>query len=554
MRKNVGNAILATLALVNFMAIINISIVNVALPAMELDLGTNLAGLQWVVNAFAICLSALMLTGGALGDRFGRKRVFLFGVGLFLFGSVLCALATGLPSLIVGRVVQGVGASMLIPGSLSILTQTFTDPAERARRIGVWAAASAVGLAAGPVLGGFLIDAYGWPAIFWAGVPVGIVGFIGTVLVVPESSDPADTALDLPGQVLGISALGTLSFGLIRLGETGWRDVTALMTLAGAAVLLTVFVIVEWHRASPMLPVRMFTDRHFAVMNVASAALGFAPYAIYAFLSLFMQQVQHLTATEAGLAFLPMAVATGLVAPLAGRWTGRSGPRPALMVGYTLSTVGVGGLFLVQPDSSYALLGPLYVCIGLGIGLSMTPTTTAAVTAAPRQRSGIAAATINTTRQTGLAIGVALLGAIVAANSDFTAGLRAAAIVAGLVSLVALVLICFTADPAASRVRSSPGPLPHAVVDPLAGRFQRSVFVWSVRAGAGLEDGARSEVVGEVPVHPADSFGGHEVDVPLRHGEVVGAVAAVGLRAELGDEDREDVGGAVERIEVLLPV
>lgn len=447
-RFSSGGAVLATLAMVNFMAIINISIVNVALPAMQTDLNTDMAGLQWVINAFTLCLSALTLTGGSLGDRYGRKRVFLIGVLLFLAGSVVCGLASELTTLIIGRLVQGVGAAMLIPGSLSILAQTFTDPAERARRIGVWAAVSAIGLAAGPVLGGVLIDSYGWPAIFWAGVPVGVLGFIGTLLVVPESSDPRHASLDLPGQVLGIAALAALSYGLIRLGDTA--DVWALATLAASIVLMTLFIVVEWRSAAPMLPVRMFADRHFMVMNVASAALGFAPYAIYAFLSLFMQQVQDLTATEAGLAFLPMAVATGLVAPLAGRWTGRVGPRAPLIVGYTMSTLGVAGLLLLNADSSYWIMGPVYILIGLGIGLSMTPTTTAAVTAVPRERSGIASATVNTTRQTGMALGVALLGAIVAANDDFVTGMHLAALVAAFVSLVALVLVFFTADPVAA--------------------------------------------------------------------------------------------------------
>ncbi|TWJ14642.1 EmrB/QacA subfamily drug resistance transporter [Stackebrandtia albiflava] len=442
-----GGAVLAVLATVNFMAIINISIVNVALPAMQTALGTDLAGLQWVINAFAICLSALTLTGGALGDRYGRKRIFLLGVALFIAGSVACGLADGLATLIVGRVVQGLGAAMLIPGSLSILAQTFTDPAERARRIGVWAAVSAVGLAAGPVIGGVLIDAYGWPAIFWVGVPIGVLGFVGVVLVVPESSDPAHTSLDPVGQLLGVAALAALSYGLIRLGETGLSDPLTSGTLAVSILLLVVFVIVEWRSPAPMLPVRMFADRHFMVMNAASAALGFAPYAIYAFLSLFMQQVQDLSATEAGLAFLPMAAATGVVAPYAGRLTGRYGPKPALIAGYAMSTVGVSALVFLDADTPYWIAGPMYLLIGLGIGLSMTPTTTAAVTAVPRERSGIAAATVNTTRQTGMALGVAMLGAIVAAADDFQTGLHAAALVAGVVSLLALVLILATASP-----------------------------------------------------------------------------------------------------------
>lgn len=452
--------VLASVSAASFMGILNISIVNVALPAMQSDLHTDLAGLQWVVNAFTICLSALTLTGGSLGDRLGRKRVFMTGIALFLAGSVSCALANGLEVLIAGRFVQGIGAAMLIPGALSILTQTFTDPVERARKIGTWASLSGFALAIGPVIGGTLIDHLDWPSIFWVSVPIGVIALIGAGYTIKESSDPQHAALDPLGQVLAVVALAGLSYGLIRLGGTGWSDPLTVAALAVGAAVMTAFVLVELRQSRPMLPVRMFADRNFATMNLASAALGFGPYAIYAFLSLFMQQVQGLSATQTGLAFVPMSVTTAVVAPIAGRWMGRGGPRAPMIVGYGASAIGLAGLVLLNADTPYWIAAPLYVLIGAGMGFSMTPTTVAAVTAVPRERSGIASATINTTRQTGMAIGVALLGAIVAGGRDFVAGLHTATLVAAGISLLAVVLVAW------NRVAQAVGP----VAEPVAQR------------------------------------------------------------------------------------
>ena len=433
--------ILATVSAANFMAMLNISIVNVALPAMETDLHTDLSGLQWVVNAFTICLSALTLTGGALGDRFGRKRLFVIGIAGFLAGSVLCALASDLPTLITGRFVQGVAAAMLIPGSLSILAQTYTDPVERARKIGVWASLSAIAMVIGPVAGGALIEYYDWPAIFWVSVPIGVIALIAALFTVPESADPTHASLDPLGQSLAVGALGLLTYGLIRSGDTGWGDAVTLVGVGVGIALFAAFVAVELRQSRPMLPVRLFADRNFATMNLASAALGFGPYAIYTFLSLFMQQAQNMTAIETGLAFVPMSLATAAVAPIAGRWMGRSGPRAPMLTGYLTSAVGLIGLVSLTPDTSYWVAIGWFVLMGAGMGFSMTPTTTAAVTAVPRERSGIASATINTTRQTGMALGVALLGSVVAAGDDFTTGFHWAALIAGAVSLLAVVAV-----------------------------------------------------------------------------------------------------------------
>lgn len=442
--------VLVALCAANFMALLNISVVNVALPAMRDDLHTDLAGLQWVLNAFTICISALTLAGGSLGDRFGRKRVFTAGVAAFIAGSVVCGLSETLAMLITGRVVQGVAAALLITGSLSIMAQTFTEPGERARRIGVWAAVSAVALAIGPVVGGLAIQVFGWQSLFWLSVPIGVVALALTVVFVPESADPEHAAVDPWGQALAIGSLGALSFGLIRLGDAGWGDAVGLAATGAGLALVAVFIAVELRSAAPMFPVRLFADRNFAAMNFASASLGFGPYAMYAFLALYLQQVMNYSAPATGLAFLPMSVATAIAAPLAGRWAAVSGAVPPMLAGYGASAVGLAGVALFTAHTPLWLMGTVFVLIGVGMGMSMTPTTNGAVDAVPRQRSGIASATINTTRQTGLAVGVALLGAMLAAQDDFLTGLRLVAAVTGLVSLLAVGYIL------AGRVTSRP--------------------------------------------------------------------------------------------------
>ncbi|MGH8877744.1 MAG: MFS transporter [Stackebrandtia sp.] len=433
--------VLAALCAAQFMAIVNISVVNVALPAMQVELDTTLAGLQWVLNAFTICISALTLAGGSLGDRFGRRRVFVFGLFGFILGSAVCAVSTNLSLLIAGRVIQGVAAALVVPGSLSILAQTFKDPTERARKIGIWAAVSAVGLVVGPVIGGVFIQAFGWQSLFWLSVPLGAAALIATMVFVPESADPEHAALDPLGQVLAVAALGALSFGLIRFGDHGWGDPVALATVGAAVVAFAVFVRVELRSSAPMLPVRLFADRGFAAMNFASASLGFGPYTMYAFLALYLQQVRDFSALTAGLAFVPMSVATAIVAPLAGRWAGSAGPVPAMLAGYGSSAVGLAGVVLFDANTSWWVMGPVFVLIGVGMGLSMTPTTNGAVDAVSRERSGIASATINTTRQTGLAMGIALLGALVSAQDDFVTGLHLVAVITAAVSLLAVVYI-----------------------------------------------------------------------------------------------------------------
>ena len=433
--------ILTTVSVATFMSLVNISIVTVALPSIQKGVHTDLAGLQWVVNAFTICLSALTLTGGSLGDRYGRRRLFVIGVAGFIVGSVICALSSDLPTLLGGRFVQGVAAAVITPGALSIITQTFTDPAERARKIGAWASVAAVGLVVGPVLGGVLIAGYGWASIFWISVPIGVIALVGTVATIPESSDPRHAALDPVGQVLGVAALATLSYGLIRWGRGGLGDAVSLASLALAAVLLVGFVLAELRHPRPMLPVRMFADRHFATVNLASAALGFGPYAVYTFLSVFMQQTQHLSALWAGIALVPLSLPTATLAPVAGRWVNRSGPYAPLYAGFGCAAVGIAAVALLRADTPYGITAAALVLIGTAMAFTMTPTTNAALSAVPRERSGVASAIVNTTRQTGLTVGVALLGAVIAGHDSATTGLHVAAIIAAATAVIVLALL-----------------------------------------------------------------------------------------------------------------
>jgi len=417
----------AAVYLGTMMATIAISIVNVALPAIQSALGAELAQIQWVVGSYALCLSAFMLSAGPIGDRFGRKRVWLAGVGLFMAGSAISATASSLPFLIAGGAVQGLAGALVIPGALAILTQAFPDPQARARVIGGWSSFSAVSLVLGPMLGGLLVEHVGWPSIFLINLPVGLAAFLLGSLGIAESADPDLAGLDPAGQALSAVILGSLTYALIGAGPMGWGagPVLAAFGLCGAG--LAAFVLVERRAAHPALPIALFRNGEFALANLASFVLGFTAYSSLFLFSLFLQQIQGWSAAQTGWRLTPVFIAMALAATAFGRVAGRFGLRSMMLAGYLLIGVAMLAMTGFTPTTPYAAVAALFAQLGIGMGLAVPATGAAAMQAAPRERSGVASATMNALRQSGMTIGIALLGTVMAGRAVARLGERLAA-------------------------------------------------------------------------------------------------------------------------------
>jgi len=400
-----------------FMALLDLSIVTVALPGMQASMHTSFAALQWVIDGYTLALSALLLTAGSLGDRYGRRRLYLAGIAVFTLGSALCAASGTIGLLVAGRVIQGAGATSLIPGSLSILAQAFPDAGRRARMIGLWGGCGSLAVALGPVIGGILTQEAGWQAIFLLNLPVGVLAVFLGARSIPETADPGHAATDPAGQAASIAWLGALTFGLIQAGTRGWASPVTVIPLTVAAAGLAIFVAVEARTAHPMLPLGMFRVPVFAVANLASFTLGFGAYSVFTLLSLYLQDVQGDSAIAAGLRFLPLCGAIAVTSVYAGKLTARAGSPLAMAAGYALTGAGLLAMAAFGPATRYLLIAVVFVLFGTGMGLSITPTTASAMGAAPRQRSGIASGTVNATRQAGTTVGVAALGSIITSQA-----------------------------------------------------------------------------------------------------------------------------------------
>lgn len=410
-------ALVAAAYLGTFLATLDISIVNVALPTLQHALNTDLAGLQWVVNAYAICLSAFMLSAGPLGDRYGHKRCWLIGVGLFSIGSALCAWAGDLPQLLAGRAVQGLAGALLIPGAMPILSHAFPDPKQRAHVIGGWSAFTAMALILGPLVGGVLLDSLGWPSIFLINLPLGLLAIVLGAWGISERKHPEHAALDPAGQVLSVLWLGALTYGLIVAGDEGFSGPTALTALVLAGVMLVLFVLVERRVKRPLVPVQLLRQGPFAVANLASFMLGFSSYSSLFFFSIFLQQIQGWSASETGVRMLPQFIVTGCVSMLFGRLAGRL-PVPQLMIiGYGLIGLSMCAMSSFDAHTPYGWVGPLFAVLGLGMGLAVPATGLSVMATAPAERAGIASATMNALRQTGMSVGIALLGSLMSAQA-----------------------------------------------------------------------------------------------------------------------------------------
>jgi MFS transporter, DHA2 family, methylenomycin A resistance protein len=405
---------------------LDVTIVNTALTTIASGLQADIASLQWLVNAYTIGLAAFILTAGALGDRIGAKRVFIAGFALFTLASVACALAPNLGVLIAARGVQGVGAAVLVPNSLALLNHAYTQTAERGRAVGFWAAGASLALTAGPLAGGLLIHFSSWRAIFLVNLPIGLVGLCLTWRYTEETPPKRNRRLDLPGQAAAMLTLGLLAASIIEGGKVGWRSgfveiASVLVVIFGAA-----FILQERRYEQPMLPLELFSKRPFWLSVVVGLLVNTAFYGLIFVLSLYFQKQNGLSPLQTGLAFLPMMAVVLPFNILGPRLSERFGAAAVIALGAAIAAAGAAALFIIGKQTPYPLLCVQLLALGGGLGLLVPPLTSMLLGSVDKARSGIASGVLNSARQTGSVIGVALFGTLVAKDATFIVGLRIA--------------------------------------------------------------------------------------------------------------------------------
>ena len=404
-----------------FMIMLDNTIVNVALPTIARDLQIGISELEWVVNGYALTFAVIMLTGGKLADMLGRRRIFIAGLAIFTLSSLACGLASGPEMLIGARIAQGVGAAFMNPATLSIITATF-PPRQRGMAIGIWAGTAGMALAIGPLLGGVITQKIAWSWIFFVNVPVGILAIVVARLAIRESRDTsAEQRLDLPGLVASGIGLFALTYGLIEANTYGWTSTRILALFAVAVVALVVFVVLELRQRIPMLDLSLFKNPTFAGANVTMLLVALAMFGVFFFVSLYMQNILGYSAIQTGATFLPMTILIVLIAPVAGKLTDRIGGR--WLMGGGMILLGISLLIFSQLDrgSSFWDIFPGLIVGGVGMAITMTPTTSVAMGSVPVDKAGVGSAVLNSMRQVGGSLGIAILGAIVAASLSLPA-------------------------------------------------------------------------------------------------------------------------------------
>ena len=428
-----------------FVVILDATVVNVALPALGRDLGGGVSGLQWVVDAYTLVFAGLLLTGGALGDRLGARRVFNAGMVLFTTASALCGAAPSIAVLVAARVAQGIGAALLVPSSLSLLRASYADPAERARAVGLWGAVAGIGAASGPVVGGLLVSVASWRAVFLLNLPVGLLALAIGTRHLPRGAEPTGAGIDPLGNVTGIAGLTLLTFGLIEGGNSGWSSAEALAPLLLSVPVLPAFVLAEARVREPMMPLGLFRSPTFSGASVVGLAINLGFYGQLFVMSLYFQHVRDWSALQTGLALLPEGLFVALSSALSGRAMSKVGPRVPMISGLILGGAGLAGLMVAGQDTSFPLLVPPMMAAGFGMAFTMPAATAAIIEAAPAERAGIASGVLNAGRQAGGAIGVALCGTLVGAGA-FIPGLRAAMAVSAGAFIAAAIVAAFTVE------------------------------------------------------------------------------------------------------------
>ncbi len=437
---------LAAVAFGLFMIMLDNTVVNVALPSIQRDLGIGLSELEWIVAGYALTFAALMLVGGKVADAYGRRLVFVIGIGVFTLASLWCGLANSGDMLIAARIVQGVGAALMNPATLSIIAATF-PPRQRGTAIGIWAGVSALALAIGPLVGGLITEHVNWSWIFFVNIPVGVLAIGAAYLFIDESRDETHVRLDLPG--LATSALGlfALTYALIEGNTYGWGSGRIIGTFVVAVAALVAFVVLEKRQRAPMLPLELFANRTFTGANAVILLVALAMFGVFFFVSLYMQNILHYSAVQAGAAFLPMTVLIILIAPVAGRMTDRVGSRAFMTGGMTLVAIQLLWLSRLDSDASFWNLLPAMLVGGVGMACTMPTATAAATRSVPVEKAGVGSAVLNAFRQVGGSMGIALMGAIVAQEAGgrqtvdaFMDGFHSATLVAALIAILGAII------------------------------------------------------------------------------------------------------------------
>jgi EmrB/QacA subfamily drug resistance transporter len=405
---------LAAMCFALFMVMLDNTVVNVALPSIQRSFDASLSSLEWTINAYSLSFAVLLVTGGRLGDIFGRRKVFLIGVVVFAAASATIGFAPTEGWLVASRALQGCGAALMMPGTLSIITNTF-PPAERGKAIGTWAGVSAIALALGPLLGGWLTEDVSWRAIFFINIPVAVIAVAVTLFAAHESRDETATReVDVPGIAALTVGLTALVLALVEANAWGWGSVRIIGLFAVALVGLSAFAVIERRSRAPIVDFGFFQSRSFVGANVVAFAISFGMFAVFFFLALYMQNVLGYSPLETGVRFLPSTVVIMVAGPLSGRLADRVGPRTPLVIGLLLVTVSLAWQSRIQVDTSFGFLVVPFILLGLGMGFTMSPMSTAAMNAVDRTKAGVASGTLSMTRMVGGTFGVAALGALVA--------------------------------------------------------------------------------------------------------------------------------------------
>lgn len=447
---------LTVICLGYFMTILDVTAVNVALPALQHALGASIADLQWVLDGYALVFASLLLTFGSLGDRRGSKGVFLTGVAVFTLASAGCGIAPTVAVLQAARVVQGIGAALLVPTSLALLRHTFSDSSARARAFGIYGGIAGIAAAAGPVLGGLLTSTVTWRAIFWLNVPIGLFVLPIAARVVPVAPRSAGRGFDPSGQAVGILMLVLLTASLIQSGTRGWSSPVVIVGLVTTAIACVIFIQIEHRAKAPMMPPALFRNASFSAGTAVGFLINCGFFGQLFLVNLFFQKVWGDSALLSGVRLLPEMGVVALASAFSGRVAGRFGTHVPMIVGTVVGGVGMLMMMTVGFATSYLLFIPMLIAIGFGMAFTMPAMTAAVMAAAPGEHAGIAGGVLNAARQSGTVVGVALLGALANRDSTFVQGYHVAVGVSGLLFLVASALIVVVASKEV-RLRVSPG-------------------------------------------------------------------------------------------------